>query len=72
MALNTQSKSLTLLRRKDVESRTGLRRSTIYERMKNGTFPRPIKLGARVSCWPEHEIETWLDEQIAVSRGEFK
>lgn len=72
MVHDPQSKSLTMLRRNQVEARTGLRRSTIYERMKIGTFPRPIKLGDRVACWPEHEIESWLHEQIAISRGEVK
>lgn len=61
-----------MLRRKEVEKRTGLKRSTIYENMANGTFPNPIKIGARVVCWLEHEIEAWLQEQIRKSRGDYK
>jgi len=37
----------TLLRRKSVESRTGLSRSAIYQKMANGHFPKPISLGPR-------------------------
>lgn len=34
-----------ILRRPDVEARTGLSRSTIYDWMKRGEFPPPVALG---------------------------
>jgi prophage regulatory protein len=50
-----------ILRRHQVERRTGLSRSTIYARMANDAFPRPINLGgARAVGWLESEIEEWL------------
>jgi prophage regulatory protein len=58
----------SILRRKQVENRTGLSRSTIYLRIKEGTFPKPISLGARAVGWLESEIEEWLDYQIKQSR----
>jgi len=57
---NTNQEKLTILRRKKVETRTGLSRSTIYLRIQEGTFPRPINLGGRAVGWVENEIETWL------------
>ena len=57
---NTNQKKLTILRRKQVEVRTGLSRSTIYLRIQEGTFPKPINLGARAVGWVENEIEAWL------------
>jgi len=57
---NTNQEKLTILRRKKVEARTGLSRSTIYLRMQEGTFPMPVKLGARAVGWLENEIEAWL------------
>lgn len=51
----------TLLRRPDVETRTGLSRSTIYEWMKRGEFPRPVKLGARLVAWRESDLTEWLE-----------
>ncbi len=57
-----------ILRRPQVESRTGLSRSTIYARIQDGTFPRPILLGARAVGWLEHEIDGWLDRRIKASR----
>lgn len=58
-----------IVRRKQVESRTGLSRSTIYLRIKGGAFPKPISLGARAVGWLESEIEEWLDNQIKQSRN---
>lgn len=54
----------SILRRKQVEARTGLSRSTIYLRINKGTFPRPIKLGVRAVGWLENEIEAWLISRI--------
>jgi prophage regulatory protein len=49
-----------ILRRPDVEERTGLSRSTLYQWMKEGTFPKPVALGARLVGWRENEIDEWL------------
>jgi prophage regulatory protein len=54
-----------LLRRNEVEARCGIARSTIYDMMANGTFPKPVKLGARAVAWPESEITSWLEQRIA-------
>lgn len=58
-----------ILRRKQVEARTGLRRSTIYAKVASGEFPAPIRLGARAVGWVESEISRWLEARIAASRG---
>jgi prophage regulatory protein len=57
-----------ILRRPQVEARTGLSRSTIYERMKQGTFPSPISLGTKAVGWIASEIDDWLDQRIKASR----
>lgn len=49
-----------ILRRRAVEERVGLGRSTIYALMSQGRFPRPIKLGQRAVGWRETEICNWL------------
>ncbi len=61
--------TLRILRRKQVESRTGLSRSTIYARIAEGSFPRPINLGGgRAVGWIEAEIDAWLQERVEHSR----
>jgi prophage regulatory protein len=66
-----------ILRRKQVEARTGLSRSGIYARLKHNpkrpgdfdpTFPAAISLGAKSVGWIEAEIEAWLAAQILKSR----
>jgi prophage regulatory protein len=57
-----------LIRRTEVETLTGLRRSTIYDHIQGGRFPRPIRLGARSVAWLESEINDWIAERIAASR----
>ena len=51
---------MQILRRRAVEERTGLKRSTIYFLMSAKTFPRPIRLGAKAVGWREVDIENWL------------
>ncbi len=58
-----------VLRLPRVQARTGLSRSTIYVRVANGSFPQPIRLGDRAVGWLESEVDAWIREQIAASRG---
>jgi prophage regulatory protein len=58
--------ALIILRRKEVEARTGLSRSTIYNRIKLGTFPAPVPLGGgKAVGWVESEIESFLATCVA-------
>jgi len=58
------------LRLPSVKARTGLSRSSIYLRIKQGTFPKPIPLGGRAVAWQEFEINDWIDEQVNIARGD--
>ena len=53
-----------LLRFPDVINRTGLKRSSIYTRLKEGTFPKPIKIGERAIAWIESEIDAYINACI--------
>ncbi|MEF9889839.1 helix-turn-helix transcriptional regulator [Citrobacter sp.] len=46
---------------------TGLTDKWFYKLIKDGEFPKPIKLG-RSSRWLESEVEAWLQQRIAQSR----
>lgn len=76
MATQIQT-GLAILRRKQVEQRTGLSRSTIYAKLRHNperpsefdpTFPQPISLGAKAVGWLEHEVDAWLTAQVQKSR----
>lgn len=57
-----------ILRLPAVKARTGLSRSTIYLRISEGSFPKPVSLGGRAVGWIEAEITEWLNQQIEASR----
>lgn len=60
--------AIAILRLPVVKARTGLSRSTIYLRVSEGTFPRPVSLGGRAVGWVESEIQRWLETRIEASR----
>ena len=55
------SRTLRVLRLRDVRARTGQATSTIYAAMASGKFPRPIPLGDRAVGWLEAEINSWIE-----------
>lgn len=69
---------IRILRRKQVELRTGLSRSTIYAKLRrnperpcdyDASFPKPVAIGAKAVGWLEHEIDAWLVAQAAKRAG---
>ena len=50
-----------LFRRRQVEQLVQLSRSTIYAAVKAGTFPAPIRIGARAVAWRLSDVEQWLE-----------
>ncbi|MBS1212043.1 MAG: transcriptional regulator, partial [Proteobacteria bacterium] len=69
--------ALTIIRRKQVEARTGLSRSSIYAKLRHNpkrpgdydpSFPRPVSVGAKAVGWIEAEIDAWLTAQVEKSR----
>lgn len=56
--------ALQVLRMKQLRARVGLAPSTIYLKISQGIFPRPISLGSpHVVGWLEHEVNAWLASQ---------
>lgn len=53
-----------VLRLPQVKMKTGLGRSTIYERMEAGTFPKSFKIGVRSIGWSEKEIDDWITDMM--------
>lgn len=57
------------LRLPQVKVRTGLSRSSLYAKIQNGDFPSPINLGGRSVAWLDHEVEDWIRDRVAATRG---
>ena len=56
-----------LARRRQVEQLVQLSRSTIYAAVKAGTFPAPVRIGARAVAWRVSEVEQWLEARPLAS-----
>ena len=53
-----------ILRRSEVERRIGFKRAHIYSLMKEGRFPRAMRLGVRAVGWDSVEIDQWINERL--------
>ena len=53
-----------LLRRPDVQQRTGLSRSSLYNLIKEGRFPRPVQISDRSVAWVSDDIDVWINTRI--------
>lgn len=60
-----QNENLRLIRRKEVQTKTGLGASSIYAMMKNGEFPKCLNLSERRVAWIESEVDQWIANRIA-------
>ena len=52
-------------RRQQVEKLFQVSRPTLYRWIKQGKFPKPIRLGANMVRWKASDIEAWLTEREA-------
>lgn len=59
-----------ILRLPAVLERTGLGRSTLYAWIAADQFPRGVKLGARSIGWDAEEIDAWIQQRKAATRGQ--
>ena len=55
----------TILRLPAVKAATGLSRSTIYLRIADGVFTKPVSLGGRAVGWPSSEVVALLGARVA-------
>lgn len=61
----TADEPLALLRLAEVEAMTGMSRSTLYDRIRTGAFPEPLRLGSRMSRWRRGDVLEWLRQTAA-------
>jgi len=62
--------SSTLIRLPEVQRRTGYSKAWIYRLLKEGRFPKSVKIGSRAIAFVESEVDQWIEQRIAESRKE--
>ena len=51
---------MRVLRKPEVQAKSGLKQSTIDEKEAAGEFPKRVRLGARAVGWIDSEIDDWI------------
>ena len=57
-----------ILRLSQVESVTGFKKSKIYQMIKEGAFPAPVKMGPKSSGWYSDLVQNWIND-LATTGG---
>ena len=58
-----------MLRFRQVKEIVALSKSAIYNRIAQGTFPKPVNLGGKSVGWLESEVNAWIESRITASRA---
>lgn len=64
----SQRPDVRFIRLKEVLLICGKSRSSVYDAIKKGDFPRPVKLQGRSSAWIKSEVDQWVLRCIRSSR----
>jgi prophage regulatory protein len=67
-SLNETSDHVSFMRLPKVIEVTGLKKTSVYNRMREKTFPLSVQLGPRTVGWIASEVDQWVAERIAESR----
>ena len=65
LSKSQQTENNRLIRRKEVQEKTGLGASSIYAMMKSGDFPQCLNLSERRVAWIESDVDSWVADRIA-------
>jgi len=61
---NDTANERRILRRAEVEARTGFKRAHLYHLIKEGSFPKPVPIGVRAVGWISTEIDQWINDRL--------
>ena len=53
-----------LIRNAEVRNRSGLSKTSIWRRVRDGTFPKPVKSSPGCVAWLEDEIDAWINSRV--------
>lgn len=62
-------KDVSFLRLPEVKAMTGLSKTSIYELIRDKSFPAPVRLGPRAVAWVRSEVRQWAVERVQASRS---
>lgn len=63
-ATTTEAKPDRLIRLAEVETLTGLKKSSLYGLTRAGKFVTPVRLSARCTAWSYTAVQQWIQARI--------
>lgn len=60
--MNQNFNNIIFYRLKGLSKKLDISKSTILRGVRNGTFPKPLKLSEKVTAWQGSDIEVWLEQ----------
>ena len=63
------SNEIQFYRISQLQSKLDVSRSSIWSWVKQGSFPKPIKLGKNCTAWKSSDIKTWIEQRINISEN---
>jgi prophage regulatory protein len=60
---------VSFLRLPEVKAVTGLSKTSIYDLIREKSFPAPVRLGPRAVAWVKSEIRQWAVQRVHASRS---
>ncbi|GDX04844.1 AlpA family transcriptional regulator [Buttiauxella sp. A111] len=61
---NAHPENMRLIRIADVMNITGLKKSTIYMKVKSNEFPTQVQIGSNSVAWVENEVQQWIKGNV--------
>lgn len=63
---------VTILKRPEVSTSCGLGRTALYEAIRRGEFPAPLKLTRRAVGWRSDQVQAWIESRPSARAGGAK
>lgn len=60
-AVGAESAGVLMYRAKPLAKSLGIGVSTLWDWVRNGKFPKPLKLGENLTAWRADEVHAWLN-----------
>jgi len=51
------------IRQKQLIGKLGFSSATLWRKVQSGTFPKPIKLGERITAWSVEDVNIWMESK---------
>jgi prophage regulatory protein len=66
--MQSKSQDVHFYRLSQLKEKLSVSRSSIWSWVKDGSFPKPIKLGKNCTAWNSEDVHAWVQSRIDLSK----